>query len=134
MKKLLFVAPTLLAPIVFVTRAYAAACISFDSAQIPFTNLGKILSNALLLLFFVAALLAFLFIVIGGIQWIMAGGDKAAASSARDRITAAVVGLLIVIAAFAVTLIISSVLGINLFAYVFPTAPITAGAGGACTT
>jgi len=130
MRRLLITAPTLLAPLAFVKPAFAQVCISgFDSSQIPFTNLGRLLSNILLLLFFVAALLAFLFIIIGGIQWITAGGDKAAASSARDRITAAVVGLLIVVAAFAVTLIISAVFGINLFSFVFPTANQTAGAG-----
>jgi hypothetical protein len=78
-------------------------------------NLGGLLSALLVLLFFFAALLAFIFIVIGGIQWITAGGDKVAAGNARDRITAAIVGLVIVVAAFAITLIITSVLGINIF-------------------
>ncbi len=127
MKKLLLAAPTLLAPLALAKPAFAAVSISFDSSQVPFTNLGSLLSNLLLLLFFVAALLAFVFIVIGGIQWITAGGDKAAASAARDRITAAVVGLLIVVAAFAVTLILSAVFGINLFGFIFPNAPKTAG-------
>ncbi|MDP2670938.1 MAG: hypothetical protein Q8P13_00495 [bacterium] len=134
MKKLLYAAPALLAPLAFARSAYAA-CISFDSTQIPFYNLGKIISNVLLLLFFVAGLLAFVFIVIGGIQWITAGGDKAAAQAARDRITSAVVGLLIVVAAFAITLILASVLGINIFSFVFPGATRTAGVGTApCTT
>ncbi len=83
--------------------------------KVPFTNLGELLSNTLILLFFFAAILSFVFIVIGGIQWITAGGDKIAAQSARDRITAAVVGLLIVVSAFALTLIITTVLGINIF-------------------
>lgn len=129
MNRLLITAPALLAPLAFAKPVFAQVCISFDSSQVPFTNLGAILSNLLLVLFFVAALLAFLFIVIGGIQWITAGGDKAAASSARDRITAAVVGLLIVVAAFAVTLIISAVFGINLFSFVFPGSSSTAGTG-----
>ena len=72
--------------------------------------------------------MAFIFIIIGGIQWITAGGDKIAAQAARDRITAAVVGLLIVVAAFAITTILSTVLGINLFEFEFPTAEQTAGA------
>ena len=100
----------------------------FETSGIPFVNLGRLLSNILALLFFFAALMAFLFILIGGIQWISAGGDKVAAASARDRITAAVVGLLIVVAAFAITLILSTVLGINLFEFNFPTAERTAGA------
>ncbi|OGY24065.1 MAG: hypothetical protein A2172_00780 [Candidatus Woykebacteria bacterium RBG_13_40_15] len=83
-------------------------------ANIP--SLGEMLSNILVLLFFFAALLAFVFIVIGGIQWITAGGDKQAAASARDRITAAVIGLVIVVAAFAITVLITSALHINIFA------------------
>ena len=132
MKKLLAAASLFAASLPAAGSAFAQAestTITFDSSQVPFTNLGKLLSNALLLLFFVAALLAFVFIVIGGIQWITAGGDKVAATSARDRITAAVVVLLIVVAAFAVVLILSQVLGINLFGFVFPTATQTAGGG-----
>lgn len=92
-----------------------AQSFSFDPAKTPFSDLGKLLGNVLVLLFAFAAMLSFVFIVIGGIQWITAGGDKAAAQAARDRITAAVVGLVIVVAAFALTLIISSILGVNVF-------------------
>lgn len=99
----------------------------FNTGVVPFPNLGPLLSNALGLLFFVAGLLAFLFIVIGGIQWITAGGDAKAAQAARDRITAAVVGLLVVVAAFAITVILGQVFGINLFNFKFPTAPNTVG-------
>ena len=79
------------------------------------TDLGGLLSALLILIYAFAALLAFVFIVIGGMQWITAGGDKVAMQSARDRITAAVVGLVIVVAAFAITTIITTVLGINIF-------------------
>jgi len=88
---------------------------SFNKEGIPFTNLGDLLRNALLIIFFFAAVLAFVFILIGGIQWITAGGDKFAAASARDRITAAVIGLVIVMATFGLTLIVTSALGINIF-------------------
>jgi hypothetical protein len=87
----------------------------FPTTDVPFTNLGVLLARALVLLFFFAAILAFVFIVIGGIQWITAGGDKAGAQAARDRITAAVVGLVIVVAAFAITLIVTAALNINIF-------------------
>lgn len=100
---------------------------TFETGNIPFTDLGKLLSNALALLFFFAGLLAFIFIVIGGIQWITAGGDAKAAQAARDRITAAVVGLLVVVAAFAITLILGRVFGIDLFNFRFPGTEQTAG-------
>lgn len=118
--------------IVFLTTtapvaAQEANITGFDTSQIPFTNLGKLMSNALALLFFFAGLLTFFFIVVGGIQWITAGGDAKAAQAARDRITAAVVGLIVVVAAFAITLILGQVFGINLFNFQFPGTEQTAG-------
>ena len=116
--------------IVFLTAtapAFAQNIEGFEREQIPFDNLGKLMSNALALLFFFAGLLTFFFIVIGGIQWITAGGDAKAAQSARDRITAAVVGLIVVVAAFAITLILGQVFGINLFNFQFPGTDKSAG-------
>jgi hypothetical protein len=128
MRRILSLASSLIALLSFTSIAYADTSISsFDSSGIPFTDLGKLLSNVLALLFFFAGLLAFIFIIIGGIQWITAGGDAKAASAARDRITAAVVGLLVVVAAFAITLILNAVFGINLFNFRFPGAQNTAG-------
>ena len=77
------------------SQAFGQASFTF-TGNAPFTNLGELLGNLLILLFAFSAMLSFIFIVIGGIQWITAGGDKLAAQSARDRITAAVVGLIIV--------------------------------------
>jgi len=103
-------------PSIFTLASPALAqTFTFNTSRVPFTDLGALLSNALILIFFFAAVLAFIFIVIGGLQWITAGGDKMAAQSARDRITAAVVGLLIVVAAFGITWVITSVFGINIF-------------------
>lgn len=50
----------------------------------------------------VAALVALVFLIIGGIKWITAGGDKAATESARGTITSAIIGLVVVFAAWAV--------------------------------
>lgn len=101
--------------------------VSFNFIRGTFlVDLGTILRNIIVILFVFAGILAFIFIVIGGIQWITAGGDPKAAGSARDRITAAVIGLVIVVAAFAITLIVTSALGINIFregGVTLPTAP-----------
>ena len=129
MRKIIPVATSLVALLAFARPAFAVTISNFDTCGIPFLDLGKLMSNILAIMFFFAALLAFLFIIIGGIQWIAAGGDKVAAASARDRITASVVGLLIVVAAFAISVILNAVLGINLFGFSFPEAMQTAGAG-----
>lgn len=109
----------------FAATPVMAQTFTFPRGNLP-TDLGSILGNALILLFFFAGVLAFVFVVIGGIQWITAGGDKMAAQAARDRITAAVVGLIIVISSFAITWIVTSIFGLNIFSesgITFPNLP-----------
>lgn len=128
MRRTLSLASSLIVLLLAATPAFAQGDISgFNTNLVSFTNLGQLLSNVLGLLFFVAALFSFVFIIIGGIQWITAGGDAKAAQSARDRITAAVIGLLVVVAAFAITVVLGQVFGIDLFHFKFPTAPNTVG-------
>ena len=63
---------------------------------------GGIISAAIRLILIVAALVFFFILVIGGIKWIVSGGDKAQTEGARNQITAALVGLVIVFAAWAI--------------------------------
>ncbi|HEY4694478.1 MAG TPA: hypothetical protein VIH52_00775 [Candidatus Nanoarchaeia archaeon] len=79
-----------------------------------FTNLGEIFQSLLTLAFFVAGLAFLAMLVLGGIQWISAGGDAKALDAARTRITNAVVGLVIVVAAYALTAIVEQVFGISI--------------------
>lgn len=83
-----------------------------DNMQI--TNLGAVVTSAIGLALIVAGILVFVFLVWGGIQWIMSGGDKAKTEEARSRITAALVGLAIVAAAWAVMQLVSYFFGIDL--------------------
>ncbi len=77
-------------------------------------NLGDIFNILLSLAFFVAGVAMFFNLVIGGIQWISSGGDQKALDSARRRLTNAVVGLIIVVAAYAIALILEKVFGIRI--------------------
>lgn len=99
-----------------------------DDSVAPFADLGLLIRNILSIIFFLAGLLAFIYLLIGGLQWITSGGDKAAASAARDRITAALVGLIIIVAAFAITLVLERVFGIRILSGVsFPSAENVVG-------
>ena len=103
------------------TKVFAQAVGAVQQTGIPFTDLGILIRNILAVLFFAAGLAAFVFLIIGGIQYITAGGDPKAAASARDRITGAIVGLIIVVAAFAIVLILERVFGIRIVSgVVFP--------------
>jgi len=81
---------------------------------VKFTEIGKLISNIIYLIFVLAALIFFFMLVIGGIQWMLSGGDKAATEAARGRITAALIGLVIVFAAWAITVLIEKFLGISI--------------------
>lgn len=60
--------------------------------------------NVLITLILIIAVILFLILLlIGGIQWITSGGDKEKISSAHSRILAAIIGLLIVLLAWAIT-------------------------------
>jgi len=69
----------------------------------------------------IAAIIFFFILVIGGIRWIASGGDKAQTEAARNQITSALVGLVIVFAAWAIVALINTFFGINIFSLVLPT-------------
>ena len=70
-------------------------------------GIGSLIANGITAVIILAALLTFAYLVYGGIEWLTSGGDKEKYESARNRITAAVIGLAIVIAAYAVMQLIA---------------------------
>ncbi len=83
-------------------------------SNVAINDFGKLVSAIVGTLLIVAALLAFLFLILGGIQWITSGGDKAGMEAARNKITHAIVGLIIVGAAWAIMILIQNFLGITI--------------------
>lgn len=77
------------------------------------TVIGKLISNIVGLLFMFAFLLSLLYLLMGGLQWITSGGDKAQLESARNKITNAIVGLIIVAAAYAIFTLVGQFLGLD---------------------
>ena len=62
----------------------------------------------------VAFVLAFVMLLIGGIRWITAGGDEKGVASARNMITAALIGLVIVLIAYALIRLVEIFFGVNI--------------------
>jgi hypothetical protein len=77
-------------------------------------DLGLLLSRFVGLLLVAAGIAAFFYLLLGGIQWITSGGDKAGTEAAREKITAALIGLAIVVTAWAIFLIIQRFFGLNI--------------------
>jgi len=71
-------------------------------------------------IFILAALVALIFLIIGGIRWITAGGDKAQTEAARNTITSALVGLLIVLAAYAIIRLIEFFFNVSILELKIP--------------
>ncbi|HRN69794.1 MAG TPA: hypothetical protein PLS49_01305, partial [Candidatus Woesebacteria bacterium] len=64
--------------------------------QIP--SLGEILTFAIRGFFVIAGLSALFFLLLGAFAWVTSGGDQDSISAARNKIQAAIVGLLIMVA------------------------------------
>ena len=62
----------------------------------------------------VAFIAAFVFLLIGGIRWILAGGDEKAVAGARGTITAALIGLVIVLVAYAIIRLVEIFFNVNI--------------------
>jgi cytochrome bd-type quinol oxidase subunit 2 len=83
------------------------------------TDFGKMFSSILNVVMLLAAVLVFAYLIFGGVQWITSGGDKQKAEDARNKITAAVIGLIIVAASYAVITLVVNFLGFGSFNDVF---------------
>lgn len=66
------------------------------------------------LILLVAGVVFFFILVVGGVKWIMSGGDKAHTEGARNQITAALVGLVIVFSAWAVAELLRVFFNVNI--------------------
>jgi len=86
----------------------------FFSPLFSLTVEGMI-SGAVKLVMVIAALVFFFLLIIGGIQWMTSGGDKAATESARGRITAALIGLVIVFSAWAIATLLYTFFKVDIF-------------------
>lgn len=76
-------------------------------------TIGHLISSVLRIVIVVAVLLVLLEFIMGGIGWITSGGDKGKTEAARNRIVAALVGILVLSAAYALTLLVAYVLGFD---------------------
>jgi len=70
------------------------------------TSVESLISGGVTLIFFAAGLIAFFYLILGGIKWITAAGDTSKVEEARNQIIQALVGILIVLAAWALIALI----------------------------
>lgn len=98
-----------------IKKAFAQSSIGVPKpAGFNITDIGQLISALVGVILIIAALLAFLYLILGGIKWITSGGDKAGMEEARNKITHAIVGLIVVGAAYAIMNLVQSFLGIRI--------------------
>jgi len=78
------------------------------------TGLGKIISNLVGALFIAGFLLALVYLLMGAISWITSGGDKTKLEKARDEITNSLLGIVVVAAAWAISVLVANFFGLDL--------------------
>jgi hypothetical protein len=94
---------------------------SAENYQSGGTALGAIVNELVGALFIAGFLLAFFYMILGGFTWITAGGDKTKLEKARGEITNAIIGLIIVAAAYALTSLVGQFFGLSLQSLPIPT-------------
>lgn len=81
----------------------------------PFENFGGLLTTLVPNIFILAGLLTFFYLIFGGFKYMTAGGDEKAVTSAKNMITNAAVGLIIIFCAWWIMHIIEIVIGVSIF-------------------
>lgn len=74
-------------------------------------NVFSALLGAIML---VAAVLVLLYLIWGAFEWITSGGDSGKTEKARSKITAAIIGIILMSSTIAIFMLIQNLLGVNL--------------------
>jgi len=110
----------------YLNKTLLLAALAVEEQQIilepqeePWDTLAKIraegiVSAAIKFVLVIAAMVAFFFLLMGGVKWITSGGDKEQTAKAQSTITAALIGLVIVFAAWAIIKLIETFFGIEI--------------------
>lgn len=69
---------------------------------LPTINLADILTFAIRIFFTIAGLAALFYMLLGAFAWIQSGGEEEAVTGARNKITAAILGLILIVGILAV--------------------------------
>ncbi len=82
-------------------------------ANANITDLNRVIRSGIDLVIIFSGVLVFVYLVWGGVDWLTSGGDKTKTEGAQKKITAALTGLAIIAAAWAITKLISYFFGVD---------------------
>lgn len=80
------------------------ATIKIDQTDLGFRipDLATILTFVIRLFFVIAGLVALLYLLLGAFEWITSGGDEEKVEGSRKKITAAIIGVVLIVAVLAI--------------------------------
>lgn len=79
----------------------------------PINNPITVIRGIIRFILLIAFIIAFIMLLVGGIRWIMAGGDEKSVEKARNTITAALIGLVVILVAYALIRIVELFFNVN---------------------
>jgi hypothetical protein len=89
-----------------------------EQAQTADGGFGLWFSNILSVVMALGAIACLALIIWGAIQWITSGGDKQKVEEARNRISAAIIGLIVLAATIALFNLVADFLGITAIKFI----------------
>ena len=93
----------------------------------PGVGFGNLISQVLNISLTVGVIAVLFYLIWGGIDYITAGGDKGKTEKAREKITQAVIGLIVLVSAIAIMMFIQQLLDICLINFAGSCAPKNTG-------
>lgn len=96
-----------------ISKAYAAP-ITAPGIGLGIVDFNTFTVNLLTGFIGIIGLAFFIFLIIGAIKYVMSAGDKTAVQSAQHTITYAFIGVIITAGAYAIALLLQTVLGISI--------------------
>lgn len=78
-----------------------------DLGKDPVQGVGKLLTTGLQIVFLVAGLMTLFYLLWGAFDWVTSNGEKEALSKAQKKMTSAVVGLILLVAAFTIFVVVT---------------------------
>ena len=96
---------------ILTSSVLAATSTTAQRINLPFNDLADVFGFLVNVVLGVGIAITIVFLILGGIQYITAKGDQKAAGAAREALTNAVIGFIVVIGAFTIRTILVNVVG-----------------------
>ena len=80
----------------------------------PESFVQKLVPGILTLILTLGIIIFFFYFLLGAISWITSGGDKASTQAAKEKVTQALVGLVILLSSYAIFRLIETVFSVNI--------------------